>query len=339
MDHEERTASDSLAKDLHNKPFDFDFFQAVRRLECINSDLPRIGHSRRPQNDPVRFRQNVSLAFAPSAISEYREATDQTPAAMTVNFFGLLGQGGPLPLAITEYIYDRLQNHKDKTLAAFLDIFHHRMISLFYRAWACNQQCVSYDRNDEDRFAIYIGSLFGIGDSSFLNRDALPDAAKLHYSGHLVRQTKNVEGLREILGDYFDVPVDVQQFVGQWINLPRNYLCKLGLSCENTKLGSTLIVGSRFWECQQKFRIRLGPMDLSRYQTFLPGSDSIKRLIAWVKNYVGDEFLWEIQLILKASMIPRLCLGRMGQLGWSSWLGSRKFQNNADNLVLRSLDT
>jgi type VI secretion system protein ImpH len=80
-------------------------------------------------------------------------------------------------------------------------------------------------------------------------------------------------------------------------------------------------------------------MDLSRYQTFLPGSDSIRRLIAWIKNYVGDEFLWEIQLILKASMIPRLSLGRMGQLGWSSWLGSRKFQKNADNLVLRSLDT
>jgi len=339
MDDEERTAADSLAADLRNRPFDFDFFQAVRRLECINSDLPRVGHSRRPQNDPVRFCQNVSLAFAPSAISAYCEATDQDPAKMTVNFFGLLGQGGPMPLAITEYIYDRLQNHRDKTLTVFLDIFHHRMISLFYRAWACNQQCVSYDRKDEDCFAVYIGSLFGIGDDSFRNRDALPDVAKLHYSGRLVCQSRNVEGLREILEDYFEVTVDIQQFVGQWINLPQNYLCQLGSSCENAKLGSTLIVGSRFWECQQKFRIKLGPMDLPRYQAFLPGSDSIQRLIAWVKNYVGDEFLWEVQLILKASMIPRLCLGRMGQLGWSSWLGARKSLKNADDLVLRSLDT
>jgi type VI secretion system protein ImpH len=339
MDNEERTAADSLDADLRDRPFDFDFFQAVRRFECINSDLPRIGHSRRPQNDPIRFCQNVSLAFAPSTISAYSEATDQDPAKMTVNFFGLLGQGGPMPLAITEYIYNRLQNHKDKTLTAFLDIFHHRSISLFYRAWACNQQCVSYDRKDEDRFAVYIGSLFGIGDDSFRNRDALPDVAKLHYSGRLICQTRNVEGLREILKDYFEVTVAIQQFVGQWINLPQNYLCQLDSSCENTKLGYTTIVGSRFWECQQKFRIMLGPMDLSRYQAFLPGSDSIRRLIAWIKNYVGDEFLWEIQLILKASMIPRLCLGRMGQLGWSSWLGSRKFQKDADNLVLRSLDT
>jgi type VI secretion system protein ImpH len=117
MDDEERTAADSLAADLQNRPFGFDFFQAVRRLECINSDLPRIGHSHRPQNDPVRFCQNVSLAFAPSAISAYCEATDQDPAKMAVNFLGLLGQGGPMPQVITEYIYDRLHNHKDKTLA------------------------------------------------------------------------------------------------------------------------------------------------------------------------------------------------------------------------------
>jgi type VI secretion system protein ImpH len=338
MEDEERTTADSLAAALRNRPFDFDFFQAVRRLECVNSDLPRIGHSRRAKNDPVRFCQNVSLAFAPSTISAYCEATDQDPAKMTINFFGLLGQGGPMPLVITEYIYDRMQNRKDKTLAAFLDIFHHRMISLFYSAWACNQQCVSYDRKDEDRFAVYIASLFGIGDDSFRNRDALPDVAKLHYSGRLVCQTKNVEGLREILSDYFEVPVRIQQFVGQWIDLPQNYLCRLGASYESAKLGSTLIVGSRFWECQQKFRIKLGPMDLSEYQAFLPGNDSIQRLVAWVKNYVGDEFLWEVQLILKASRIPRLCLGRAGQLGWSSWLGSRKFQKNADNLVLRSLD-
>jgi len=339
MDDEERTTADSLAADLQDRPYDFDFFQAVRRLECINSNLPRIGHSRRPQNDPVRFCQNVSLAFAPSTISAYSEATDQDPAKMTVNFFGLLGQGGPMPLVITEYIYDRLQNHKDRTLAVFLDIFHHRMISLFYRAWACNQQCVSYDRKDEDRFAVYIGSLFGIGDDSFRNRDALPDVAKLHYSGHLVCQTRNVEGLKEILEDYFDVTVDIQQFVGQWIELPRNYLCQLGSYCENAVLGSTLILGRCFWECQQKFRIKLGPMNLPRYQAFLPGSDSIKRLIAWIKNYVGDEFLWEIQLILKASGVPRLCLGRMGQLGWSSWLGARESRKDADDLVLRSLNT
>ncbi|MHC4556077.1 MAG: type VI secretion system baseplate subunit TssG [Planctomycetota bacterium] len=339
MDDQERASADSLTTELRNRPFNFDFFQAIRRLECANPALPRIGNSRRPQADPVWFCQNVSLAFAPSALAAYYEATDQHPAKMAVNFFGLLGPSGPMPLVITEYIYDRLHNHKDKTLASFLDIFNHRMISLFYRAWACNQQSVSHDRKDDDRFAVYIGSLFGIGADSFRNRDALPDVTKLHYSGRFVCQTRNVEGLREILEDYFEIKVEIQQFVGQWMDLPEEYFCRLGTSGENAKLGSTLIVGHRFWECQQKFRIKFGPMNFSKFQRFLPGCDSVQCLIAWIKNYVGDEFRWEFQLILKAAEVPVISLGKMGQLGWSTWIKTKEFSKNADDLVLRSLNT
>jgi type VI secretion system protein ImpH len=256
---------------------------------------------------------------------------------MVVNFLGLLGTNGPMPLIITEYVYDRLHNHRDRTLASFLDVFNHRMISLFYRAWACNQQSVSHDRKDEDRFAVYIGSLFGIGEDSFRNRDAVPDIAKLHYSGRLVCPTGNAEGLKEILQDYFGTEVDIEEFVGQWIDLPPEHRCQMGRSPENARLGSTLVVGSSFWECQQKFRIKLGPMSLSDYRRMLPGSDSIQRLVAWVKNYVGDELSWELQLILCAKEVPNICLGKIGQLGWSTWLCSKKSEKDADDLVLRTL--
>ncbi len=337
MDDERRGATYSLTEALLERPYDFDFFQAVRRLECAHPDRSRVGHSQRPQDDPVRFCQNVSLAFTPSAIDAYSEAADEHPARMVVNFFGLLGTNGPMPLPITEYVYDRLHNHRDKTLASFLDIFNHRMISLFYRAWACNQQSASHDRKEEDRFAVYIGSLFGIGTGSFRNRDEVPDVGKLHYSGRLVCQTNNAEGLREILQDYFGIMVEIQQFVGQWINLPQEHRCRLGESPANAKLGATLVIGSRFWECQQKFRIRFGPMNFSDYRRMLPGGDSIRRFIAWVRNYDGDELSWELQLILSAPEVPSTCLGKMGQLGWSTWLSSKKFEKDADDLVLRTL--
>ncbi|MHC4119276.1 MAG: type VI secretion system baseplate subunit TssG [Planctomycetota bacterium] len=336
MDDEKRAATDSLTADLKSKPYAFDFFQAVRRLECANPSLPRIGHSNRPQSDPVRFGQDVSLAFAPSALTAYEEAADELPARMTVSFLGLLGTGGPMPLTITEYIYDRLHNRKDPTLASFLDVFNHRMISLFYRAWACNQQTVSYDRQHEDRFAAYIGSLFGMGVDSLCGRDALPDVAKLHYGGRLACQTKNAEGLREILKDYFGIPVSLQQFVGRWTDLPDEYQCRLGVSPSNARLGSTSILGGRFWECQQTFRIKFGPMDVSQYLQFLPGSDSVRRLISWIRSYVGDEFRWELQLILRAVEVPGVCLGKTGRLGWSTWLGAKKFEEDINGLVLRS---
>jgi len=337
MDHEKRAPSYSLTEELRKRPYDFDFFQAVRRIDCAEPGGPRVGYTRRPQDDPVRFCQNVSLAFAPSALAAYYEAADGRPARMLVNFFGLLGPNGPMPLCITEYVYDRLHNHRDRTLASFLDIFNHRMLSLFYRAWACNQQSVSRDCKEEDRFAIYVGSLFGIGMDSFRNRDAVADVAKLHYSGRLACQTRNAEGLREILQDYFGITVNVQQFVGQWVELPQEHVCRLGAIAESAKLGTTLIVGSRFWECQHKFRVKFGPMDFSEYRRMLPGGDSIRRLVDWVRNYVGDEFCWELQLILRAAEVPRICLGKMGQLGWSTWLSSRRFEKDADDLVLRTL--
>jgi type VI secretion system protein ImpH len=336
MDYERGASSYSLTKTLQDRPYDFDFFQAVRRLECANPDRPRIGHSQRPQDDPLRFCQNVSLAFAPSSLCAYYEAGDEHPARMLVNFFGLLGSNGPMPLVITEYIYDRLRTHKDGTLAAFLDIFNHRMTSLFYRAWACNQQCVSHDRKEKDAFAVYIGSMFGIGTDSFRNRDAVPDVAKLYYSGRLFCQTKNVEGLREILQDYFGIKVDIAQFIGQWIELPPAHRCRLGETAESGKLGFTLVVGARFWECQQKFRIKFGPMGFSDYQRMLPKGESISRLVAWVKNYVGDELSWELQLVLVAREVPRISLGKIGQLGWSTWLGSKQFEKDRDDLVLRN---
>ncbi|MBN2592644.1 MAG: type VI secretion system baseplate subunit TssG [Sedimentisphaerales bacterium] len=336
MGYERGASFYSLNKTLHNRPYDFDFFRAVRLLECANPNLPRIGQSQRPQDDPVRFCQNVSLAFAPSSLCAYYEAGDEHPARMLVNFFGLLGPNGPMPLVITEYIYDRLRTHKDVTLAAFLDIFNHRMTSLFYRAWACNQQSVSRDRKEKDTFAGYIGSIFGIGTDSFRNRDAVPDIAKLYYSGRLFCQTKNVEGLREILQDYFGIKVDIAQFIGQWIELSPAHRCRLGETAESGKLGCTLVVGARFWECQQKFRIKFGPMGFSDYQRMLPKGESISRLVAWVKNYVGDEFSWELQLILVAREVPRICLGKMGQLGWSTWLGSGQFEKDKDDLILRN---
>jgi type VI secretion system protein ImpH len=335
MASENWSEADSLTRRLEDAPYSFDFFQAVRRIECSHPDLPRVGHSQRPREEAVRFCQEVSLAFAPSTIAAYAPASGVRPPRFFVNFFGLFGPNGPLPLHITEWARERIRHHGDQTFARFLDVFHHRMVSLFYRAWACNQQVVSHDRRGDDRFFAYIGSLFGIGMSSFWGRDAAPDVAKLHYSGRLSCPTHHAEGLRSILSDYFRIRAELKEFVGEWIDLPRASRCRLGESPETGLVGSTVIVGSRIWQCQHKFRVKLGPMRLSDYQRMLPGGDSLGRLIAWVRNYIGDELSWDVQLILMAEEVPPLRLGQTGKLGWTTWLTSKPLEEDADDLVLR----
>ncbi len=139
----------------------------------------------------------------------------------------MFGPSGALPLHMTEYARDRARNLGDMTLVRFVDLFHHRMLSLYYRAWAAAQPTVSFDRPSADRFSVNVASLFGLGMTTLRDRDGMPDLAKLHFSGRLALQTRNAEGLREIIADYFKLPVEIEQFLPDWVRLPRQSLCLL----------------------------------------------------------------------------------------------------------------
>jgi type VI secretion system protein ImpH len=297
----------------------------------------------RPSQDAVRFSQEPSLAFAPSTVWDFKPSSENAPARLFVNFLGLLGPNGPLPAHLTDYARDRERNHNDPSMARFLDLFNHRMLSLFYRAWASSSQTVSFERGTRanpldaaaaDRFGAYFASLFGMGMPSLRDRDAVRDAAKLHFTGRLANQTRNAEGLRSIVQSFFGIDADIEEFVGRWIDIPEPYRCRLGESRDTCVLGRSAIVGSKSWDCQQKFRIRLGPMGLKEYQRMLPGGDSIKRLVAWVRTYTCDEFDWDVRLVLRAVEIPQVRLGGMGQLGWTTWLNSRPPAKDGEDLVL-----
>ncbi len=249
----------------------------------------------------------------------------------------MFGPIGPLPIHLTVYAYDRLRNAHDPTFARFLDVFHHRMLTLFYRAWANARPAVSFDRPESDWFGVYLASLFGLGMETLRNRDALPDVAKLHFAGRLACQTRNPDGLQAMMAQYFGLPVRIEEFVGAWMDLPDNGRCRLGLSPETGALGLTAIAGARVWGCQQKFRIVLGAVDLAEYRRLLPGGDSLRRLVALVRNYIGDELGWDLNLILKREEVPHLKLGESGRLGWTTWLGERQAESDADDLVLDPL--
>lgn len=338
-------AAAALFARLGAEPFAFDFFQAVRRLECAMPGLPRVGTSGRAGQDGVRFTQDPSLAFAASTVARFdpADADAGTPARLAVNFIGLWGPGGPMPLHLTEYARDRQRNAADPTLVRFADVFHHRVASLFYRAWAVNQPTVAADRSaaadaepDADRFAVYVASLIGRGMSSLRGRDAVPDAAKLHWAGHLAGETAHAEGLAAILSSHFGVPCAVLPFAGQWIDLPAESWCRLGASPETGALGRTSMVGSRVWDCQGKFRLRLGPVSLATFARLVPGEPGNRELRDWVRNYVGDQLAWEARIVLAARDVPGVRLGLAGRLGWSAWLPSTGPRRDVDDLVLHS---
>ena len=336
MGTEYRNSAQPLDWRFLENPIGLSFYQTTRRVECSAAHQPRIGQTVRSADDPIQFCQEVSLGFAPSTMQRFVKSVKAAKPRLMVNFMGLLGAQGPMPLHITDYIHNRELNHDDPTLARFLDMFNHRMICLFYRAWAVNRQTVSHDRPAEDRFATYIGSLIGIGRGSLSNRDAVPDVAKLHYAGHLACQTRHAEGLRNILENYFGVKTQINEFIGQWISLPDVYACRLGESPDNATIGINAVVGSRVWDCQHKFHIVMGPMKLADYERMLPGTKGFATLKAWLRNYVGDHLSWALNLVLEAAEVPTVRLGEAGRLGWTAWIKSRPFERDVDDLVIES---
>lgn len=337
MDTQVRTSSDTLKflRELEESPYRYDFFMALRRLESMHADKPRFGEAARPVDEPLRIGQEPSLAFAPSALAEFKAGDKNHPHRLNNFFFGVFGPNGPLPLHLTEYARDRERNENDATFRRFADIFHHRLSLLLYRAWANSQPTASMDRPTTRRIDSYVGSAFGIAAPEFRNRDSVPDEAKLHMAGRFALQTRPAGGLLSILEEFFSFPFQILEYVGEWLRLSSKDFLKLGVLGSSCGLGKDAVIGSAVWNCQHKFRIVCGPLRLKDFNRLLPGQSGLRRLRDSVRGYVGYGIDWDLNLVLAGSDVPPLKLGRSGALGWTSWLGERKTEADANEVIIR----
>lgn len=335
-DHRDKTDAVTLLEAIRREPYRYGFYRAVRLVNCAFPDMAVTGKASRAMQDPVRFGQSPHTNFAPSTLSELEYTGPGKTARILQNFFGLFGPNGPLPLHLTEYARDRKRHHHDRALSDFADMFHHRMISLFYRAWAQGQPAVQADRPEQDRFSFYVGSLCGLGADAFNGADEMPLRDKLHFSGPLGSTPRHAEGLASILEKYFNIPSKVIEFVGHWLDIPAQERLKLGAEPGIGMLGENAVLGERVWQRQDKFQVFLGPLTMEEYESFLPASDSYHKLVSAVRNYLGLELLWEVRLLLKRVEKPACCLGKQGVLGWTSWMSGDEGKNVIDDLVLQT---
>lgn len=306
-------------------PHAFDFFALLRRVEGLHPEAPRIGQALRPGQEALRLGQEPDLDFAPAALARFEPG--RTAPRLGVRFFGLLGSQGPLPLHLTEQVRERLRYRNDPTAARFLDLFHHRLLALFYRAWAQAQPAVQHDRPGADRFAAWLGASFGLG-AAHRTQGCLPESARLFQAGLLGARSRHPEGLAKLLAQHFGVPVRIESWVPHCLPIavadrsclgrPRG---RSGCAGAGAMLGRGAVVGDRLHDRQHGFRIVLGPLAHDRYLELLPGGPAWPVLRDWVRQYAGLDLLWDVQLELAAREVPEPRLGRRLPLGVSAWLG------------------
>jgi len=315
----------------------FEFFQAVALLQRLRlNERQPVGQFSNPEDEAVQFRVHNTLSFPASQIQSI-EGSEEGPARIMVNFMGLTGPNGVLPYCYTELILERLRA-KDTAMADFLDIFNHRIISFFYRAWEKYRFPASYYRGDDD-FTHHLLDLIGLGTPGLRSRQSVPDSALLHYAALVGAQARSAEALETLLEGYFEVPVEVEQFAGAWYRLDPSSQCGMAdEGSDSEKLGTGVVVGDEIWDQQSRVRIRIGPLTLDRYASFLPGGSAFEPLKALVRFFSNDELDFEVMLLLQRDEVPKCEVGgedsAAPRLGWISWLKSASFDHNPGDTIL-----
>ena len=330
---EEEERQQLLQRLEENAP-SFDFFQAVRMILRGKGHIDQ--RRRGPSAAPIRFRSNVSFRFKASDVQWIRRpAADGDPVVMAVNFLGIASPGvmGSLPnwYAMTALAEAGDREHPNAAMLEFFALFDDRLIQLFFRAWLYNNLPVQYELGRDGPITRLLQSCVGFGLPSLQN--ALPFDAKalVHHAALLARRPTTAMALADSLAIWFGVPFEVLPFQ-EWVaDLEVEQRMRLG--DHTMQLGETTALGDCVRMRQAKFRLRAGPLRWSQMVGFLPGDDTtpdgamLAELLAWVRQAVGGEFEYDLQLVLREAEVPVFAFRsdepQRARLGMSTWLGAR----------------
>jgi type VI secretion system protein ImpH len=309
-----------LSRSIRNNGPSPGWFGLVRSLEKARPELPRLGTAAHPRNENVRFGQIPFLRFPPGEIADIGEGRSAgIDAVIQVYFFGLLGVNGPMPLDFTHYVFRRSNNQFDHTWRRFLDIIHHRFLTLFYRAFARNEQAVSFDRENDDPVTDIFKSLAGLPpDQAFKD-----PRQEFHFLGHphqFGMKVKSRAVLEDILRRGFHRDITVKEMVMASYDIPPENRAVLG-SRDTATLGVNLQIGRSYYSAREKFEIRIGPVDYGICRRLLPGEPGFALMAGIVSLYLDRPLDYDLVFSINGDSIPRPALGGPAAYLGGSWIG------------------
>lgn len=376
MSSAQRRHPAGVIDDLLERPRSYELLQAVRLLErWLSSPTGQRGSGLKR----LAFRNSMALSFPVGDIEELtlRRAVESSelghgsprPEAVeqieiTSPALSLLGASGALPLYYTEALLQYQQQYRDDSARAFMDVFSHRAVTLFYEAWRKNRLALQYERDRNHAFLPLLLSLSGLGAAgarrqwangrgearASTRRDAeLPLA---FHAGQLQQRTVSAGQLRQLLSAQFRVPVTVDQFVGAWYTLPEAARFHLGdrggagMSAPSGGMGAmgamgvlgrSAMLGERMWQRDLLVRLVIGPVRLPQFRRFLPGGAGAQALKQLLLLLTGTSLAYEIKLTLDRRDVQPVTLhaGRaadQGRLGWDTFLTTKPSSQERDDV-------
>ncbi len=326
-------------EELAENTSSMDFFELLRRLE---GGTRRFGRGGGPDREPARLGQGVRLSFATSDVSGFRAgATPSGVPQVNVNVIGLLGPEGPLPLHLTRWVMQRLSNRwfadeseratSDTAFLDFCNTLQHRQIALYWRAWADSQPAVQISNGGGGQVMALLNALAGVGMPGTTEGPPGRTGAKLRHATSLGQHVHGPDRLVSYLATVSGAPVALSEFVGVWTDLPERLQSRLGT--DSAQLGRTAVAGARVFERQSRAELRVGPLAIGDFLSFLDEARRAADLRHAILFAMGRGIDFDLRLVLRAEDVPEPRVGQV-RLGRTAWLRARPGVD-ADDLALR----
>ena len=331
----------TLAARLAAVPHRFDGLHAIR--------LTELGLA----SEPTRLQASQGLAFAPSPVAAVADQAGRRH--LRIAFLGLTGPLGVLPQPYSELVHkaDRLRN---RAVSAFLDMFNHRLASLFVRAGekyrlglllqraateAPVRQAAAVPERDPASRAML--ALAGFGTPLLRGRMAVEDEVVLFYAGLFAARLRPPGALQAMLADYLGVAVRIEPFSGRWVPVApgeQSRLPRAGEPVRFATLGVDAVAGARIWDVQGNFRVVVGPVDSAAMHALMPDRLRLRKLVDLVRAYAGMDLGFDVQVVLRADCVPELEMtgdpdqAGAPRLGWNTWAKSLPALADKDDIIL-----
>lgn len=337
-----RESGPPVVEDLFSYCYYYEFHQAVKLLELAFPEAHTLGAYAAPDQEALRIKSRVEYSYPSSDLFSLEKPApilgEDFPCTMHINFLGIAGPNGPLPMPFSERLMERTRSG-DTAFQDFLDLFNHRLLSILHRIRKKFWIGLDEKMPDQTDFASILFSLLGLGAPALRNRLAIPDRGLLYYTGLLWKKPRSAKGLEVFLAHYFNVPVKVTQFCGRWRAITPDQQTRIGGAGRLNTLGESAALGTRYWDTRSLIRVQVGPLDDTAFRAFLPGGATPhKALCDLIRFYLGKDYDFEVNLVMKASSVEESTLKKKTFLGWTSWLKKKPFTQDDGQVVLSVLD-
>lgn len=288
------------------------FFGLVSFLERVTAGASPLGSTAPAHGEAIRFRHDPDLGFHSADVRSVEIAEHPRRFEVLTTFLGLTGTASPLPPYIVEGVL--FDTFEQGTQRDFLDVFHHRAVSLLYRSVIRLNPPVEHRSDASDPWLLRFLGLAGIPPDSSL---ALQPRHLMVLIPILTKRSRGAVALRTavtaVLHDELPrAQVGIRELAGRWMNVDDDQHTRLGV--RNHGLGALTVLGRRVYDRRGRFAIRLGILTREQADLFTEGRTLLDRLRAAVSLVLRDPLEYDLELVLdeNAAQTMRIGFSRLG---------------------------